>query len=135
MVLDTNAVLDWLVFADPRIAALAAAIKGRRIDWFATAGMRAEFAGVLARPQIARHASRHERALTVFDGLAQIRAKPASAQVGLSCADADDRLFVDLAVAERARWLITRDHALLALRERASAQGLAIAVPEAWRAA
>ena len=43
MVLDTNAVLDWLVFADPRIAALAAAIKGRRIDWFATAGMRAEF--------------------------------------------------------------------------------------------
>ena len=52
----------------------------------------------------------------------------------LLCADADDQVFLDLALAERAGWLITRDKALLALRARARRHGLAIGAPEQWMA-
>ena len=49
VVLDTNAVLDWLLFADPRMAPLASAVTDGRLRWIATARMRDEFAHVLAR--------------------------------------------------------------------------------------
>ena len=52
-ILDTNVWLDWLVFADPRVAPLAAAIESGRLAMLATEPMLAEFAVVVARPQFA----------------------------------------------------------------------------------
>ena len=52
--------------------------------------------------------------------------------VRLVCRDPDDQMFIDLALAERARWLISRDRAVLALAKRARAQGLEILTPERW---
>ena len=47
----------------------------------------------------------------------------------LQCRDPDDQMFIDLALAQRARWLLTRDRALLALARPAAAYGLEIAAP------
>lgn len=133
VVLDTNAALDWLVFQDSRIVPLARAIAQRRTKWLATAAMRSELAHVLQRPQLAHRCIDSERTLTNFDLFSEHRQEPPPAPPGLLCADADDQVFVELALAEKARWLITRDKAVLALRRRALAYGLLIAPPEAWR--
>ena len=134
VVLDTNAALDWLVFADARIAPLAAAISFGRLRWLAEPRMRTELAEVLARPPLARHAGRIEQALATFDRWARTCPHPPGACGGLVCKDSDDQIFLDLALAERASWLVTRDKALLALHRRALASGLSIVVPEAWPA-
>ena len=47
------------------------------------------------------------------------------------CRDASDQKFVDLALAESAGWLLTRDRALLKLSRRCRAYGLVIVTPEA----
>jgi putative PIN family toxin of toxin-antitoxin system len=135
VVLDTNAVLDWLVFADPRIQPLAAAIRDGAVRWLVAVPLREELERVLARPAIAKRHNRSEQALAVFDLLGSLCVPPAPAGPGWVCRDADDQVFLDLALATRARWLISRDKALLALRRRVFAQGLIIAKPEGWIAA
>ena len=134
VVLDTNAALDWLAFSDPRIAPLARAIERADARWLATPLMRAEFSAVLERPALAHiEAYRRERALTLFDGFSAACAEPgAVGDSSLTCRDPDDQVFIELAIASRARWLVTRDKALLALRRPAGHLGLAIIVPEAW---
>ena len=135
VVLDTNAVLDWLVFADPRIAPLAEAISCGHLCWLAVPHMRGELADVLARPALARFGNRLGQALAAFDQRARICPDPPSIDAGLVCQDPDDQVFLDLALAEGASWLVTRDKALLALHRPARARLLSIVVPEAWPAA
>ena len=133
-ILDTNVWLDWFVFGDPRVAPLAAAIESGTVRVLATAPMLEEFAAVLARPRFgldeaAREAARARQRATVT-------LQPTAPDCRLACTDPDDRMFVDLAVALRVEWLVSRDKALLGLRRVASRRfGLRIGTPEDWRAA
>ncbi|MEQ1660178.1 MAG: PIN domain-containing protein, partial [Hylemonella sp.] len=52
IVLDTNIVLDLLVFDDPATPPLKDALAARRLQWIATPAMRVELARVLAYPHI-----------------------------------------------------------------------------------
>lgn len=132
VVLDTNAVLDWLVFNDLRIAPLASAIESGLARWLTVSRMRSEFADVIGRPPLARRAVRSEWLLSTFDRLSNCCADPARSGSALLCRDPDDQVFVDLSIAQKARWLITRDKAVLALQRRAARHGLTILAPEAW---
>jgi uncharacterized protein len=133
IVLDTNVVLDWLLFADPGVQALAAAVEQGRLRWIATAAMRGEFFHVLGRGLTARRVADPLR----FEGgwgqhcTEYPTAPPAAA--ALRCTDTDDQKFLDLALAARARWLVSRDRALLRLRSKAATYGLAIITPRQWR--
>lgn len=131
VVLDTNVVLDWLVFAEPTVAALAAAALSRRLRWLTTAAMRDELAHVLNRGLAARRGCDGAAALARWDALALIRA-PAPPAHRLVCSDRDDQKFIDLAIDARARWLVTRDKAVLKQARRAQALGLSIVTPERW---
>jgi uncharacterized protein len=131
-VIDTNVVLDWLVFADARVQALRTAVEAGQVTWWATETMRAELAQMLAHRDLQRWAPDAGAALTTFDRLARTLPEPPPAGPALRCRDADDQVFIDLAVAQRARWLITRDGAVLALARRAQAHGVQIVVPGRW---
>ncbi|MBW8810763.1 MAG: PIN domain-containing protein, partial [Lysobacter sp.] len=49
------------------------------------------------------------------------------------CADPDDQKFLELALAANARWLLSRDHALLVLGRRTARAGLfEILTARAW---
>lgn len=134
IVLDTNAALDWLVFGDPATAALAGVIECGAVRWTATERMRAEFAGVARRLRLAGREIDCERSLTCFDRWASIAPAPVPrAPPRLRCSDADDQIFVELALDRGARWLLTRDKALLKLARAAAACGLLITTPTAWR--
>jgi putative PIN family toxin of toxin-antitoxin system len=136
LVLDTNVVLDWLAFGHPVGASFAEALASGRCRWICTRAMRDELADVIARDALKRWAIDAPAVLTVFDALAVDVGTPApiAAATSLRCADPDDQMFIDLAIARSAHALVTRDRALLRLASRARRCGVRIATPEAWAA-
>ena len=125
VVLDTNIVLDGFIFNDAASAPLKQALLAGEIDWLATQPMRDELARVLAYPQIIPRLNFYqltaEDVLASFDQYTRITEVPAKAPV--TCSDADDQKFIDLAVAHEAL-LLSKDQHLLSIRKRLLAQGI-----------
>ncbi len=132
VVLDTNVVLDWLVFEDPGVQSLADALGAGHLRWLASAAMLEELAIVLRREAFQRWASRLERALTLAHGTATLIDAVAPLAGHPVCSDPDDQKFIDLALLAPARWLVTRDKALLKLARAAAARGVVVCRPDAW---
>lgn len=134
IVVDTNVILDWLVFKDPSSLALADAINRRQVRWVATAAMRGELAAVLQGGLTAARSADAAAVLRTWDTCVDLCADPPDqpATTALRCTDPDDQKFLDLALTTQARWLLSRDKALLRLARRAALRGTAISVPEAW---
>jgi putative PIN family toxin of toxin-antitoxin system len=133
VVLDTNTVLDWLVFRDALACGLGAAIISGRLRWLTSPHMLAELRAVLSRPLAPRWDDAREHALTIeVSQWAAMCAEPTVASHPLVCRDPDDQVFIDLAREHSPAVLLTRDRALLALRRRAAAFGVVIATAAAW---
>ena len=119
LVLDTNIVLDLLVFGDPRVQPLSQGLRAGRLHWIATAAMREELARVLAYPKIAPRVDFHRGSaldvLDEFDRHARMVEVPLKACV--TCGDPDDQKFIDLAVAHRCT-LLSKDREVLRMRKR-----------------
>jgi predicted nucleic acid-binding protein len=120
-VLDTNVLLDWLIFADPGIRPLAALIEAAQVRLANRADCRDEFIRVLTYPILKADAARQALALAVYDrhhglnhGLIEAALVPLVALP--QCSDADDQKFLEVARDARAAWLITKDKALLKLK-------------------
>ena len=117
--LDTNIVLDLLVFKDPATQPLKQALASNKIQWLSTQAMRDELERVLNYPKImARLAVTEldaEKVLKQFDaqtGLVEVAAK-----ASVTCRDADDQKFIDLAVLHKAM-LLSKDRAVLNMKKR-----------------
>jgi putative PIN family toxin of toxin-antitoxin system len=128
VVLDTNIVLDLLVFDDPARAQLAAAIDAGELSWLATDAMRGELARVLGYPiivaRLAEQGREAAQVLAAFDGRARLIGET-PARAPCICSDPDDQMVVDLAVAHRAR-LLSKDRAVLTMRKRLAALGVEV---------
>jgi uncharacterized protein len=133
VVLDTNVALDLLAFRDARVAALLAGVEHSEIAWLASAYMRSELHDVMRRATFARYRFDIEEALAAFDRHARVLPEPAVSPV-LRCRDPADQVFLDLALASRAHWLITHDRDLLSLARHAARRGLSILTLMAWAA-
>ena len=66
-VLDTNVALDWLLFDDPAVASLAAAVSAGHVRWLATVAMRDEMADVLRRGLAASRSADAPTLLAAWD--------------------------------------------------------------------
>lgn len=134
IVVDTQVVMDWLVFNDPRVQPLAAALTAARLRWLVAPAMRDEIRHVLGRGVAARYTPDLALIEAQFDAhataVATIAPQPLAGR--LVCRDPDDQKFIDLALAGQARWLVSRDKAVLALARRARLHGLQILTPERW---
>ena len=124
LVLDTNVVLDLLVFGDPAVHPVAEGLRGGRLHWIATAAMREELARVLAYPKlstrVAFHRGEARAVLRDFDRHARILDTPEKACV--TCGDPDDQKFIDLAVAHRCT-LLSKDREVLRMKNRLARLG------------
>lgn len=134
IVIDTQVVMDWLVFRDTRVQALAATVTTGALRWLVAPAMRDEIRHVLGRGIAASYAPDLAFIEAQFDAhaLHVDAADPQPLAGRLVCRDPDDQKFIDLALARQARWLISRDKAVLALAKRARLRGLAIVTPERW---
>ena len=137
IVLDTNACLDLWVFADPRAAALLAALQAGALQAVTNSECRDEWRRVLRYPQLRLSDATRRAPADAYDALVHRlpdNAPPARADAPLPrCADPDDQKFLQLALASGARWLVSRDGAVLALGRRTRRDGLfEIVSPQAW---
>src|SRR5882672_7363800 len=101
VVLDTNVVLDWLVFRNPCCAHLDGEFLAGRLRWLVSTTMRDELAHVLGRgvcdawsPDLPALWAAWERFAVVVEPIA-----PMGAAARMRCTDADDQKFIDLALA------------------------------------
>jgi putative PIN family toxin of toxin-antitoxin system len=119
IVLDTNIVLDLFVFNDAAAIPLKQALEAGELDWLATQPMRDELERVLAYPQIVPRLAfctlSADDVLAAFDRHARLMDVAGKASV--TCSDADDQIFIDLAVAHKA-WLLSKDQAVLCMKKR-----------------
>lgn len=115
LVLDTNVVLDLLVFGDPRTRVLEAALDAREVRWIATAQMRDELLHVLAYPNFVKRSASADAVLAQFDARTEI--VEAAPRAGVTCRDGDDQKFIDLAVVHSAL-LLSKDKEVLRLKKK-----------------
>lgn len=133
VVLDTNVVLAWLLFRDPTVERLAIAVESGAVRWLVTDAILVESTHMLRHPSLERWRHFSDSALLRCRQLAEMR-EPPIAPVGAwpRCSDPDDQMFIDLAISSRARWLISRDRAVLKLRRRLAVHGVVVVTPQAW---
>ena len=119
IVIDTNIILDLLVFADVATVPLRQALDAGTLGWIATQAMRDELERVLAYPQIVPRLAFYR--MSAADVLAQfdhhVRVEAVAPKANAVCKDADDQKFIDLAVAHQAR-LLSKDRAVLCMKKR-----------------
>lgn len=131
VVLDTNVLLALWIFDDPEVAPLRAALEAGALQPLRSVETDAELAEVLARPALFNiPPDRQAGLLQAWQARARLvtGVLPAPAR----CRDPLDQKFVDLAVTAGARWLITRDKALLKLNRKLKGRGLTIATPAGY---
>ena len=135
VVLDTNVVLDWLVFRNPQCEPLTQAIEEGHLRWLVTEPMRDELAHVLGRGVVDAWAPNQTQLWESWRRLSKRVPSPETTgdSLRLRCTDPDDQKFVDLALSS-AQWLISRDRAVLKLARQAQRLGLRVATPERWSA-
>ena len=132
-VLDTQVVLDWLVFRDIGVRALADAINTRSLRWLTSQAMQDELEHVLDRGVAASWQPDRRAIAAAFDTLAVRIVASAPLTAPLRCSDPDDQMFIDLALTSGVQWLFTRDLALLRLAPRALERGVTVLRPADWQ--
>ena len=134
LVLDTNVWLDWLVFDDPGIRRIAAAVAAGEAEIVVDGAGAVELARVLGYPFKDRTLSAERQA----ECLARCRSLAREADGAIAnasrplpkCSDPDDQKFLELAAACNAAYLVTKDRALLDLAGR---KGLPFRIVEPGR--
>ena len=124
IVLDTNIVLDVFVFNDGAAEPLRRAMANKELDWLATQPMRDELARVLGYPKIAIRLAFYK--LVAADVLANFdqdaRLVDVAPKASVTCTDADDQMFIDLAVQHQCL-LLSKDSDVLAMKKKLLALG------------
>ena len=133
VVLDTNVVLDAWVFENHESAYLMKEVCACRLQWLSSREMRDELIHVLGRGlgphwPVAWEALQ-ERWESHTTECPVDAAKPAHWP---RCTDKDDQKFIDFALQQKARWLISRDRAVLKLASRCAKLGLTVVDPTRW---
>lgn len=137
IVLDTNVCLDLFVFREPQSAALRVAMQDGLIEAVTRSDCRAEWLRVLHYAQVPVSMEERPAVESAFDALVRcLPADQATADPGVKlprCADPDDQMFLELAQATGARWLVSKDNEVLKLAPRCARDGLFwIGLPQAW---
>jgi predicted nucleic acid-binding protein len=132
-VLDSNVVLDWLVFRDPSCRGLDHFIAAGHAGWIATQAMRDELEHVLTRGEFVARQPDASVVWSAWTRWVRVVEAPSAPPIWHPrCTDPDDQKFIDLALQVGATTLLSRDRAVLKLARRARALGLAIQTPDAW---
>ena len=133
-VLDTNVVLDLVVFRDPGVESIAMAIRTGAAVPVTSHACLEELRRVLAYPRLDLDQPGRRAAFECFRAQAQLVEVPATAATPLPlCTDADDQKLLELALHADARFLITKDKALLRLASAVAKLGrFAVLKPDAF---
>jgi uncharacterized protein len=133
-VLDTNVVIDWLVFDHPYLEPFRELVSAGQVRVLRHPMVAAEFARVLAYPALKLCVERRTNLLERYrvqtfevEILEQFALDDWKLPAGFpSCRDRDDDLFLAFAYHARAAALVTRDKVLLKMRKKVRKFGVVI---------
>jgi putative PIN family toxin of toxin-antitoxin system len=135
LVLDTNVILDWVAFRDPRVQPIAAAIERGALQAATSIACLQELRRALGYAQVKLNAAEQALAFERYAARAvvfEISGAAEATDLPL-CGDPDDQKFLELAWHTRASHLVTRDNALLKLASRVAQLGrFAVVEPDAF---
>lgn len=114
LVLDTNIVLDLLVFRDPRADWIRDGIAQEQFELIYSSEMLVELTDVIARPQFSQSAFDQSTLLSSWTQMATYR--PTPPRCSFRCNDPDDQPFIDLAYHYRPSQLLSKDRKILQMQ-------------------
>jgi len=134
LVLDTNVVLDWLVFDDPYMKPLRDGVHNRTVTLFSYPPALVELQRVLGYKQLRLGDARQTELLAAYQASTSTPALPSALSLQSlllpagfpRCRDSDDQHFLALAFHSKADALVSRDKAVLKLTKRAGKFGVRI---------
>ncbi|MCY7388100.1 MAG: putative toxin-antitoxin system toxin component, PIN family [Burkholderiales bacterium] len=134
LVLDTNVVIDWLVFDDAFMNPLRSGVRDARVQVLTHPPAVVELERVLAYPQLKLDSNRQHAIIARYKAETVIAPMPSgfsTRQLMLPggfprCRDRDDEPFLALAFHAKADVLASRDNAVFGLKSRAAKFGVTI---------
>jgi uncharacterized protein len=128
LVLDTNVVIDWLVFDDPFLAAFRQQVLRREVVVITHDPAIVELRRVLGYKELKLDTARQASVLARYEAQTTTWKDEARTLPGNfpRCRDPDDNHFLELAWRARADALVSRDNAVLKLARRARKHGFQI---------
>lgn len=133
-VLDTNVVIDWLMFNDPYMNPLRQGVADKTMVVLTHQPAIIELKRVLAYKQLKLTPPRQDEIFSRYLALTEEVSLPAGASLKNlmmpsqfpRCRDRDDEHFIALAFHQKADALVSRDNAVFGLKSRAAKFGLTI---------
>lgn len=138
LILDTNIVLDWLVFRDASVAGLQPALDRGHIELVTHPPALDELRRVLAYAQFKLVMDRQQQLLSRYRSHTRLANLPDGLHLdnlGLPagfprCRDRDDQHFLALAYHQRVDGLVSKDAAILELSKRLQKFSVTVLAPE-----
>ena len=126
VVLDTNILLDVLVFDDSRAHPLRAALIAGGLDAVATEKTLSEFLDVIGREQFSLSQERQHEIMSQWRSWARLINDQVLDAAPWKCKDRDDQVFINLAYTLKPAILISKDKMVLKIAKRAQKDGVVI---------
>lgn len=119
LVLDTNVILDLLVFKDPAAEPIRLALEAKQADAVRTAASLLELMDVIGRPAFMLSPEEQEVIIQTWVSSTRVLENAAIERAPFACRDLDDQVFIDMAYSVRPALLFSKDRRVLELQRRA----------------
>jgi putative PIN family toxin of toxin-antitoxin system len=126
LVLDTNVILDLLVFKDPSTEPIRLMLDAKIVDAVRSEASMLELVDVIQRPIFKLSREEQDSILQAWASVTQLLENTAIESAPFICRDLDDQIFLDMAYSIRPAVLFSKDLRLLELRVSAKGHGVEI---------
>ena len=126
VVLDTNVLLDIFVFNDFRAIPIKQRLLDDQLDALATPKTIDELADVISRPLFSLDFETQKKIVAQWSAIARILPDNTLRTAPWQCQDPDDQVFLNLAYSAKPCLLISKDHEILKIANKAAKEGIII---------
>ena len=126
LVLDTNVILDLLVFKDPTAEPIRHLLDAKLVDAVRSEASILELIDVIQRPTFKLSQEEQAIILQAWESVTRLLENTAIEAAPFTCCDLDDQVFLDMAYSIRPALLLSKDLRVLELRAIAKPHGIEI---------
>ena len=126
LVLDTNVILDLLVFKDPSTEPIRLLLDTKQVDAVRTSASMAELIDVIGRPAFKLSREDQETIVQAWESSSRLLESTAIESAPFTCRDPDDQVFINMAYSLRPALLLSKDLRVLELQAIAQRHGVDI---------
>ena len=126
LVLDTNVILDLLVFQDPAAEVVRMALDAKLVDAVRSEASMLELIDVIQRPTFRLNQEEQSIILQAWESSTRLLENGAIEPAPFTCRDPDDQVFINMAYSLRPALLLSKDLRVLELQAIAKRYGVEI---------